>query len=131
MDAIRATKDVHASAVDGARQAARTAELDAPKVRIVAESRVEALFDSALTAARNVERAGRSLGRATSERNRRLIDARIAERDAELQQAARARALERIRAHARRRAERLESDRALELWIANARNDEMEDEYAS
>jgi hypothetical protein len=113
--------------VAGAREASRGVERDAPCVRAIAESRVEALFAMAAATERQAKRARESLDEAAATRRIRLDEARVAERDAELQQSTRERTLARIREHARQCAERRETQRLIETWISTRRQFDPED----
>lgn len=119
------------ASVAGAHAAALRFAQDAPCVRSIAESRVESLLAKAVSMKQQSKRARQSLDEATANRRCRLEEARVAERDAELQRSTRERALARVREKARRRAERREMERTLETWISTGRQIDPEDSHAS
>ncbi len=110
-----------ARAVERAREAAQTRPVDAPSIRTVAAGRATALADEAHAARDSAERARQRLERAAVDWRQALAEARQAECDASLQRSVRERALVIVRLRARRRAERRESERALETWAASRR----------
>ncbi len=114
----------------GAREASLGVEQDAPGVRAIADSRVEALLAMAAATQRQAERARQSLDEAMDTRHIRLDEARVAELDAELQQSTRERALAQIRERARRCAERRETQMLIETWISARRQLDPEDGHA-
>ena len=118
------------ASVAGAHAAALTIESDASRVRAIAESRVGSLLAKAVAIEQQSKRARQSLDDATVMRRCRLEEARVAERDSELQRSTRERALARIRDGARRRAERSEMERTIETWISTVRQTDPEDSHA-
>lgn len=119
------------ASVARAHAAALNFDSDVSSVRAIAESHVESLLAKAVSMEQQSNRARQSLDEATAIRRCRLEEARVAERDAELQRSTRERALARIRERARRRAERREMERTLETWISTGRHIDPEDSHAS
>ena len=127
---LREAEARYTASVAGAREASRGVEQDAPGVRTIAQSRVEALLATAAATQRQTERARQSLEEAVVTRHVRLDEARVAELDAELQQSTRERALAQLRESARRCAERRETQSLIETWVSTRRQIDPEDGHA-